>query len=63
MTLTKILDAIYANYPEQPEWAEIKTMIFQADNPIELFVELARVQYLYAEDPAAFSTYLFNLKE
>jgi hypothetical protein len=63
MTLSKILDAIYADYPEQPDWAVIQTMIYLAPNPIELFTELAKVQYLYSEDYSAFCTYMFNLKE
>lgn len=61
--LSKMLDAIYDAYPDQPEWAEIATLAYQAENPVELTVELVKALYLMSEDYAAFVSFMHNLKD
>lgn len=63
MKLIDLLNAVFDSYPNEPEWAEIQTMAYKSDTPVELITELARVLYLYGEDPAAFETYIYSLKE
>lgn len=61
--LSELLDLVFDNYPEQPEWAEVKTLAYQSEKPVELITELCRVLFLYGEDPAAFDTYMYSLGE
>lgn len=63
MKMIDLLNHVFDAYPEEPEWAEIQTMAYQTEKPVETITELARVLYLYGEDPAAFETYMYQLKE
>lgn len=52
--ILEILDIIYSEYPDEPDWAAVQTYVYQCDKPLELQVEVLKVMWLYAEDPAAF---------
>lgn len=52
--ILEILDIVYSDYPNEPDWAAVKTFIYQCADPVQVQLELIKVMWLYAEDPAAF---------
>lgn len=56
----QILDLVYAESPQEPDWAAVKTLIHTFDNPEQVQLELIRVMWLYAEDPAAFEELIYR---
>lgn len=61
--VTQILNRLYDEYPAEPDWAEIKTLIFSFDNPTAVMLDFIKVMYLYAEDFSAFETLIATLGE
>lgn len=54
-----ILDIVYSDYPNEPDWAAIKQRIYVCENPTQVQLELIKVMWLYAEDPAAFEELIY----
>lgn len=61
--VARILDVVYQNAPEEPDWSAVREAIFTANFSQSLVVELLRVLFLYSEDPSAFDEYLYSIRE
>lgn len=61
--VTEILDMFYANDGEEPDWAVIRTRLYQmTDSYYSVIINLLRAFYAVYEDPAAFATVMFRLE-
>lgn len=62
--VTDILDLFYANGEDEPDWAAIKTRLYQMQESHYLvIINLLRAFYALYEDPAAFATVMYRLQE
>lgn len=61
--VAKILDVVYQNAPEEPDWSAVKEAVFNAKFSSTIVIELLRVLWLYAEDTSAFEQYLLTIKD
>jgi sulfur relay (sulfurtransferase) DsrC/TusE family protein len=59
-----ILDLFYANDGEEPDWAAIKTRLFNiTDSHYKVIISLLRAFYAIYEDESAAKTVLFRLQQ
>ena len=62
--VTEILDLFYANDGEEPDWAAIRTRLYQmTDSYYSVIINLLRAFFAVYEDPAAFATVLYRLEQ
>lgn len=59
--LCALLDAVFDNYPEKPDFAAIREMAYLSQHSSWLITELLKVLFLYNEDPSAFDEYLWSI--
>lgn len=61
--VTEILDLFYERDGEEPDWAAIRTRLYQVtDSYYSVIINLLRAFFAVYEDPAAFATVLYRLE-
>lgn len=60
----EILDLFYENDAHEPDWAAIKTRLYQmTDSHYSVIIGLLRAFHAVYEDEASFQTLMYRLKE
>lgn len=59
--LCALLDAVFANGHERPDFAAIREMAYVSKHSSWLITELLKAMWLYGEDPSAFDEYVWSI--
>ena len=59
--LCALLDAVFANGPERPDFAAIRELAYLSKHSSWLITELLKAMWLYGEDPSAFDEYVWSI--
>jgi hypothetical protein len=59
--LCALLDAVFGNGPERPDFAAIREMAYLSKHSSWLITELLKAMWLYGEDPSAFDEYVWSI--
>lgn len=59
--LCALLDAVFVNGHERPDFAVIREMAYLSKHSSWLITELLKAMWLYGEDPSAFDEYVWSI--